>query len=243
MKLDAYNSLTTSIREHLVPINVWVKQLIDFEVWDPFFRINVNEEYFTRDDIFVVPYYESIPAYQIILSEVVGIKPEYTMDDIRKVRPSDVKRWENLVSDRYSTFLAGAVSESNLSQYDNNPDVSVVIHQTTGYIVPFNRSTLERVEVVASSVAINHMISLIAKKKSSYDKGVDIDKMLNSTYEHRYEFEMWYKFVYKGADFFNTGDIWFPMTYIHPLDSDTVESCRIYFELMISNNAKVLSVF
>lgn len=133
----------------------------------------------------------------------------YDINDIEKIDnpiSRDIMRtkWQKEVYERARPFVDNCLSAEDVARFDNDPDLGIIIHVTTGYWVMFRHSCIKGLKVFHMH---NHLPQFANLAKVSGDECPSVYHLYKQyMYDDRYR--QAYIFDYCGVDDNNpTGDI------------------------------------
>lgn len=149
----------TKLEEFMVPLTVfngmvqYVEGLPDFEIHRKMV-VSPNEQYDMNAKSYVMPYPYLEPLYS--KDKLDKLCYRATEDTLHKIE----KEWRQLVFERAAVFAENSLTIERIREIDNDPDIGVIVHITTGTIVLFRYSCIHGIKVAHMHTHIPHFVQL-----------------------------------------------------------------------------------
>lgn len=180
---------TNRLRDVLVPIEVFTDMMNYLE--DTNIQMKIESDDKNNPRLWVCPYSFTVPARNIIKMQTSN-------------NAEDIIRYEralySIIEDRINVIRGNAITEDNMNKLDNDPDVGIIVHMTSGRIVPFHYSCVNDIQIINIR---NSLPELVKEMKS--DDFEDLSKTLKYLKEFNADqkYRMLYCFQYSKEDPFN----------------------------------------
>lgn len=159
---DAYECITISLRELLVPMaTTWAIQFNRLES-NPLVDYAVARELLTElKEMYTVPYPYKNGYWMEYLTR------KYGTCDPNKMSAADEKAIKTGVQERLDLALTTAISDSMIAEVDSNYDIGCIAYRRTGIIVPFDYSKVTGISFMATPAVLNLRLEMQKYKPGS----------------------------------------------------------------------------
>lgn len=205
---------TNRLRDVLVPIEVFTDMMNYLE--DTNIQMKIESDNKKEPRLWVCPYSFTVPARNI-----VKMPSSNNVEDAIRYE----KALYNIIEDRINVIRGNAITEDKMNKLDNDPDVGIIVHMTSGRIIPFHYSCATDIHIINIR---NSLPWLIKKMKS--DNFEDLTETLKyiKDFNADQNYRMLYCFQYSKEDPFNPNGL--PL-----LASKTLSSMDLEINLGISS--------
>lgn len=229
----AYDTVTMSMREHVVPMStVWADQIKQLESC-PWFDFELSSTFKQEaKEFYTTPYSYNNPVWVRYLDIIRAGR--FTDKEMCRVAATIKKErihphYDNAIPDEYVAYL------------DNNYDIGVIIYAKSGYIVPFEYHHVDGFEFAAIPAEIPLQLKMKQENVKPGDTAYEI--YMRELDERKEKFGLEYTIKYKtdrGDKFFSPGDRFIAFQHTPYVTSSDVVTTIEYMQLMFEAHAKCI---
>lgn len=154
-ELTYYDLTCGSLREHLIPLDEFLKNVSILESCGPL-KVSVKDlgNAAKRKRYMVAPYAYKEPVWQVLCKTGALSRNFIQETPEREV----IERWNTMVRMRVNRYLSHVVSEQRVGELDRDADAGILLSSTTGMIAAFSWYEFLRAEVIVMPICVHSEI-------------------------------------------------------------------------------------